>query len=145
MSFLRFGNKSSKTVDISNPISESCHRNVHMTVDDDGFILGVPDEWKVLMKDVYAFNDLEPSNDNLVRVSNIVQTSLKRKKTINEGKMLKLVDIGEDDPDAFKMRESPGPRVDRKMKKKEVMKELGRLSKKSSPWIKDGGIYKRVM
>ena len=116
-----------------------------MEVDDDGNILGVPDEWKVLMKDVYAFNDLEPSNDNLVKVSNIVQTSLKRKKTITEGKVLKLIDIEENNPEQFTMRETPGPRVDRKMKKKEIMKELGRLSKQTSPWVKDGGEYERVM
>jgi len=145
MSFWRFRNKSSKAVDISNPIPESCHRNVHMEVDDDGNILGVPDEWKVLMKDVYTFNDLEPSNDNLVSVSNIVQTSLKRKKTINEGKVLKLIDIEENNLEPFTMREIPGPRVDRNMRKKEIMKELGRLSKQSSPWIKDGGEYERVM
>jgi len=116
-----------------------------MEVDDDGNILGVPDEWKVLMKDVYTFNDLEPSNDNLVSVSNIVQTSLKRKKTINEGKVLKLIDIEENNLEPFTMREIPGPRVDRNMRKKEIMKELGRLSKQSSPWIKDGGEYERVM
>ena len=60
MSFWRFGTKSTKPVNISSPISASVHRNVHMTVDEEGKILGVPDEWKSLMKDVYTFNDLEP-------------------------------------------------------------------------------------
>ena len=131
MSFLRFG-KSEKIVDISQPISDSVKRNVHMEVDEHGNIIGVPEEWKVLMKDVYTFNDLEPTEDNLVKVSCIVQTSLKRKKTLNEGKVMKMIEEGSG---AATLREKPGPRVDKKIKAKELMKELGNLCHNKSPWI----------
>ena len=148
MSFWRFGKSDksdepskdkAKSVDISSPISGSLHRNIHMAVGEDGTIEGVPDEWKEIMENIYKFNDLKPTEENLIQASNIVKTSLKRKKTINEGKVMKIIDeedsYSETAPAALRKKSSTqGPRVNRKMKKNEIMSELQNLCHLSSPW-----------
>ena len=126
-----------------------------MTIDQDGSIVGVPEEWKELLKDIYTSNDLKPTEENLIQATKIVQTSLKRNKTINEGKVMKIIDedsfglideVGGSSKDEFepaplrKKISGPGPRVDKKMKPKEIMLELQNLCLLKNPWT----LYNKV-
>jgi len=130
LNFRRKSASKAKKMEISPVISGSAECHVHMTVDTMGRISGVPEEWKDLIKDAFAVIDLPQSEENMMKVTNIVQTSLKRDKTVKEGKSMKV------------LLDSASPILRTKknkkknMKLKEVVKQLQEMCQCSNPWEK---------
>jgi len=132
-----FGRKTKKEGNVSSVINGTVTKNVSMKVDGDGKITGVPDEWKDMLKDIYKVVDEDPTEENILTATNVIETSFKRTKTLKEGKHLKLREDprqpdGEDGPVAI--------RDYRKLSSGEVLQEMEKLCILESPWqryIKD--------
>jgi len=127
-----FGRKTKKEGNVSSVIHGTVTKNVSMKVDGDGKITGVPDEWKDMLKDIYKVVDEDPTEENIITATNVIETSFKRTKTLKEGKHLKLredprqPDGGEDGPVAI--------RDYRKLSTGEVLQEMEKLCILESPW-----------
>jgi len=126
-----FGRKTKKEGNVSSVINGTVTKNVSMKVDGDGKITGVPDEWKDMLKDIYKVVDEDPTEENILTATNVIETSFKRTKTLKEGKHLKLREDprqpdGEDGPVAI--------RDYRKLSSGEVLQEMEKLCILESPW-----------
>lgn len=138
------------------PGSMQLHRHVY--VNEDGQLVGLPEEWEKELKDLYSSNWMVPTEDNLEQAINVGKTSIKRKKTLREGflKTLKLLktfdadsdssdddDDSEDDGDVTETEEDPEPAPMRRKKsgfklsesaEKEILLELQGYCMMKNPW-----------
>jgi hypothetical protein len=119
---------------VSRPLAHA--RDLHVTVDADGRLVGVPAEWQADLEALLKVNAIDKTPENLDRAAQVAQTSFKLRVKRQLPKNMRLEEEGGAAAAAAAVlaaaAEGGGPRVRKNMPLAEVMAEIRSLCRTGS-------------